>query len=93
MKKSQHQLQYQIANLITIIELYLPVVEEINQALSKLKFLPNELEKLRKLSEMLKQKTTEHSARLTLHTELEFQIDETEFQLDSLVNDLEEIFI
>lgn len=94
MKKLQHQnIQHQIANLITIIELYLPVIEEINKAQSKLNFLPNELEKLRKLSEILKQETVENSDRLPLHSESEFPIDETEFQIDSLVNDLEEIFI
>jgi hypothetical protein len=94
MKKLQHQnIQHQVANLITIIELYLPVIEEINKTQSKLSFLPNELEKLQKLSANLKGKTANKTEVGTSNSQLDLLPNETECYLDSLVNDLEGIFI
>lgn len=93
MKKIQHQnIQHQIANLITIIELYLPVIEEINKTQSKLSFLPNELEKLQNISAILEGETANKSNSESSNHQI-IQLQETEFQLDSLVNDLEGIFI
>lgn len=94
MKKIQHQnLQHQIANLITIIELYLPVIEEIEKTQNKLSFLPNELEKLQKLSANLKEEAANKTEVATSDSQLDLPPNETEYYLDSLVNDLEGVFI
>ena len=87
MKKTSHKnLQRQIGNLITLIELCLPLIEEVDRAKAKLTSFPTELEQLKKQAELLKVAAYTNSVDSQSRSS---QIEETEFELDFLVNDLE----
>lgn len=87
MKKTSHKnLQRQIENLITLIELCIPLNEEVDRAKAKLTSLPIELEQLKKQAELLKAESqTNPSASHSRSS----KIEETEFKLDFVVNDLD----
>ena len=59
MNKTQYEHQRQIANLIPIIELCLPLIEKLDRTREKLSFLPRELESLQEKARFLKQYTSE----------------------------------
>ena len=59
MKETRYKnVQRQITNLISLIELCLPFTEELNNTKERLNFLPGKLEYLKKQAEYLKQKTS-----------------------------------
>lgn len=55
MNKTQYEHQRQIANLIPIIELCLPLIEKLDRTKGKLSFLPRELESLQEKARFIKQ--------------------------------------
>ena len=92
----------QINNLIPIIELCLPFMDDIDLLQNKLNFLPNELEYLKRQAEYLKQKADSADSQTadSYHSQLDrdnvqqqFKIEDAEFELDFLVNHLEDILI
>ena len=93
MKKIRHQnLQRQITNLISIVEMYIPLIEEIEQSKHKLSALPTELDSLKQQLEFLKLQ----SSQTNLYDSQNFlpsPIKETDSKLDFLVDDLEGIFV
>lgn len=92
MKNQRQDLQRQLADLIPIIELCIPIIKDTNETKIKLLSLSIELEKTKKHAEKLQTKAfledDEKSARHSTNTQLET----TEFAIDSLVDDLEEVF-
>jgi hypothetical protein len=78
----------QITSLIPIIELCMTLTTSIEQTNNKLNILPEELEKLREQANFLKSKSSQNPSPALLS-----QLQETEFELDSLVDDLDKILL
>lgn len=93
MKQNQRKnTQRQIADLIPIIELCLPLIKKLNATQNKLKFLPTELELLQNQAKLIDLEMSLEESRSA--DSVSQPISETnEFELDSIVNDLEGIFI
>ena len=90
MKKIRHKnLQRQIHNLIPIVELCLPFIKEVDQTQGILSLFPAELERLKEQAEVFKFESSYGTNNLNL----ELKIDETEFHLDSIVDDLDRILV
>ena len=83
---NRKNLQRQITNIIPIIELCLPLIEEIEQAKNKLNILPSELENLKQQLEYLKLEPSQATSN-----DSQSPIKETESKLDFVVDDLEVI--
>lgn len=89
MKQTRHQdFQRQITNLIPIIEMYIPLIEEVEKSKNKLNMLPTQLENLKQKLEFLKLESSP-----TISDNLPSKIQETEFEIDFLVDDLEGILV
>ena len=89
MKQTRHQdLQRQITNLVSIIEMYIPLLEQVEKSKLKLDILPAELKNLKQQLNLLETR----SYLETLHHSSD-RIQETESKLDFLVDDLEEILV
>lgn len=89
MKKVCHKnIQRQVTSLIPIVELYITLIAEVEQTLAQLNVLPGELSNLQKQSNLLRLKSFQNS---TSTEDLELQLQQTEFILDSLVDDLDEV--
>jgi hypothetical protein len=78
----------QITSLIPIIELCMTLTTSIERTNNKLNTLPEELEKLRKQANFLKSRSSEKPTLALLS-----QLEQTEFELDSLVDDLDKILL
>jgi hypothetical protein len=89
-KVSQISLQRQVGNLISIVEICLPIVEKIKQTQGELDCLPYELDCLKQQAEFLRLGLSPNTSSSSL-SYLEFDINQTEFHLDALVDDLERI--
>ena len=108
MNKTQYEHQRQIANLIPIIELCLPLTEKLDRTKSKLDVLPRKLESLKETAQFLKQ----YNSQMELQTVSSYsnssisqqqnwcqsskttgrsRAEETELELDYVVNQLDEI--
>ena len=109
MNKTQYEHQRQIANLIPIIELCLPLIEKLDRTKGKLSLLPRELESLQEKarsieqfksqidfqtlssystrSSIVQQNDRDRSSKLIPRS----QAEETELELDYVVNYLDEI--
>lgn len=86
MKKiGHHNLQRQVNNLIPIVQLYVNSAADLQQIHTKINLLPVELKNLQQQAERLEQKSADRS------TNLEEQVQQTEFQLDSLIDDLDRV--
>jgi hypothetical protein len=81
-------IQRQVTSLIPIIELYISLITDIEQTKNKLNILPAELKNLKKQSNLLNIQSWQKSAN-----DLQPELQQTEFQLDSLVDDLDEVLI
>lgn len=81
-------IQRQITSLIPIIENCISLIEEVDRTKSELNLLPTELESLKEQADFLQ-------ARSSQQSELDWQsaLQETEFKLDSLVDDLDGILV
>ncbi len=104
---SQKNIQRQIANLIPLVELCLPFAKEANHTQYKLNALPDRMERLKKQAKLLEVEMSCKSSldsrivdsRLrplehkTFGNASRSQIEEVELELDSLVNDLDEILV
>ena len=89
MKQTHHQdLQRQISNLVAIIEMYIPLIEQVKKSKLKLDILPAELENLKQQLNLL-----ETSSFLETLYYSSDRIQETESKLDFLVDDLEGILV
>ncbi len=94
MKKISHQnLQCQITNLISIVEMYIPLIEEIDKSKKKLSALPTELDNLKQQLEFLKLQSSQTNFYDSQNSVLPSPIKETDSKLDFLVDDLEGIFV
>ncbi|WP_319422621.1 hypothetical protein [Pleurocapsa sp. FMAR1] len=94
MKKIRHQdLQRQIVNLISIVEMYIPLIEEIDKSKNKLSALPTELDSLKQQLEFLKLQSSQTNFYDSQNSILPSPIKETDIKLDFLVDDLEGIFV
>jgi hypothetical protein len=82
----QKQLQGQVESLILIIELCLPFRSQIETTQGKFNILPDELRQLKQQLQWLQEERSQNYL-------LESQVQETEFKLDFLTNDLEGILI
>jgi hypothetical protein len=78
----------QITSLIPIIELCMTLTTSIERTNNKLNTLPEELEKLRKKANFLKSRSSEKPTLALLS-----QLEQTEFELDSLVDDLDRVLL
>ena len=93
MKNQRQDLQRQLADLIPIIELCIPIIEDTNETKIKLLSLSIELEKIKEHAEKLQTKTSlEDNDKSAIHS-TNAQLKTTEFAIDSLVDDLEEVFV
>ena len=90
MKNQRQNIQRQIADLIPIIEHCLPLIERAEQMQEKLKSLPTDLEQIKKFTYFLKLETYQQSKNSTENSSF-ISTETTEYKLDSLVDDLEEI--
>jgi hypothetical protein len=89
MKKIYYgNIQRQITSLIPLIELYITLLTEIELTKNKLNILPAELKSLKKQANFLSLKSDQKSA-----DDLQPELQQAEFNLDSLVDDLDEILI
>lgn len=87
MKQTRYKnLERQVNNLIPLVELYLPLIEKLHHTQNELNSLPEQLDSLKQQAQLLK---TESLLATSLNSKLE--IDETEFKIDSLVDDLDQI--
>lgn len=94
MKKNQRKnTQRQIADLIPIIELCLPLIKKLNQTQGKLKFLPTELELLKNQAKLLDLEMSLEQSKDSPNSDSRLTSKTSEFELDSIVNDLEGIFV
>ncbi len=89
-KVSQISLQRQVGNLISIVEICLPIIEKIKQTQSELDCLPDELDRLKQQAEFLQLGLSPNTSS-SFRSYLESDIKNTEFHLDALVDDLERI--
>lgn len=93
MKQNQRKnTQRQIADLIPIIELCLPLIKKLNTTQDKLKFLPTELELLQNQAKLIDLEMSLEENR-SVDSDSQLISETNEFELDSIVNDLEGIFI
>jgi hypothetical protein len=89
MKKIYYgNIQRQVTSLIPIIELNITLITAIEETKNKLNILPNELKSLKKQADLLNLKSAQKSA-----DDLQSEFQQAEFKLDSLVDDLDEVFI
>lgn len=93
MKNQRQDLQRQLADLIPIIELCLPIIEDTNETKIKLLSLSIELEKIKKHAEKLQTKASLEDKKKSASHSTNTQLETTEFAIDSLVDDLEEVFV
>lgn len=94
MKKNQRKnTQRQIADLIPIIELCLPLIKKLNATQNKLKFLPTELELLKNQAELLDLEMSLEQFQESADSDSKLLSETNEFEIDSIVDNLEEIFI
>lgn len=94
MKQNQRKnTQRQIADLIPIIELCLPLIKKLNATQNKLKFLPTELELLKNQAELLDLEMSLEQFQESANSDSKLLSETNEFELDSIVDNLEEIFI
>ena len=94
MKQNQRKnTQRQIADLIPIIELCLPLIKKLNATQNKLKFLPTELELLKNQAELLDLEISLEQFQESADSDSKLLSETNEFELDSIVDNLEEIFI
>ena len=94
MKQNQRKnTQRQIADLIPIIELCLPLIKKLNATQNKLKFLPTELELLKNQAELLDLEMSLEQFQESADSDSKLLSETNEFELDSIVDNLEEIFI
>ncbi|WP_036488433.1 hypothetical protein [Myxosarcina sp. GI1] len=94
MKQNQRKnTQRQIADLIPIIELCLPLIKKLNKTQDKLKFLPTELELLQNQAKLIDLEMSLEESRNLADSDSQLISETNEFELDSIVNDLEGIFI
>ena len=92
MKNQRQDLQRQLADLIPIIELCIPIIEDTNETKIKLLSLSIELEKIKKHAEKLQTKASLEDSEKSANYSTNAQLETTEFAIDSLVDDLEEVF-
>ena len=92
MKNQRQDLQRQLADLIPIIELCLPIIEDTNETKIKLLSLSIEIEKLKERAEKLQIKLSLEDNEKLASRSTNAQLKTTEFAIDSLVDDLEELF-
>lgn len=104
---SQKNIQRQIANLIPLIELCLPFAKEASKTQYKLNALPDRVERLKKQAKLLEVEVSCKSSLdsrvvdsqlrpldyKTFGNASRSQIEAVELELDSLVNDLDEILV
>ena len=91
----------QITNLISLIELCLPFIEEIDRTKNKLQFLPGKLEYLKAQAEYLDRKSYMVNADSISYSDRHnransyslWEIEDTELELDFLVTNLEDTLI
>ena len=93
MKNQRQDLQRQLADLIPIIELCLPIIEDTNETKIKLLSLSIELEKIKEHAEKLQTKASSEDNEKSACHSTNTQLETTEFAIDSLVDDLEEVFV
>lgn len=91
-KNQRQDLQRQLSDLIPIVELCLPIVEDTNKTNIKLISLLNELEKIKKQAKNLQTKASLEDIEKSTNYSTNVQLKTTEFAIDSLVDDLEEVF-
>ncbi len=106
-KTSPKNIQRQIANLIPLIELCLAFAKEANKAQDKLNALPERMERLKKQAKLLENEISTQGYLNSSMVELQVgsfeglpfrsaarsQIEETETELDFLVNDLDKVLV
>lgn len=92
MKNQRQDLERQITDLIPIIEPCLSIIEDTNETKIKLLSLSIELKKLKKHAENLKTKASSKAVEKLDDYSTNTQLKTTEFAIDSLVDDLEEVF-
>lgn len=103
MKETRYKnIRRQIDNSICLIELYLPLIEKLDRTKNQLGFLPSKLEYLKKQARLLKPRAssvnTENPANYSDRIEVadsdaRWEIDDTELELDFVVDSLEETLI
>ena len=91
-KNQRQDFQRQLSDLIPIVELCLPIVEDTNKTNIKLISLLNELEKIKKQAKSLQTKASLEDIKKSTNYSTNVQLKTTEFAIDSLVDDLEEVF-
>lgn len=87
-KKCSEDLQRQLTSLIPIIEPCLSLTAEIELTKNKLALLPREVESLKKQANCLDRKSAQNNVPNS-----STKLQEMEFKLDSLVDDLETVFV
>jgi hypothetical protein len=92
MKNQRQDLQRQLADLIPIIELCIPIIKDTNETKIKLLSLSIEIEKLKERAEKLQIKSSLEDNEKLASRSTNAQLETTEFAIDSLVDDLEEVF-
>ena len=92
MKNQRQNLQRQLADLIPIIELCIPIIGDTNETKIKLLSLLIELEKLKRHAEYLQARASSEDAEKAVDYSKNTQLETIEFAIDSLVDDLEEAF-
>lgn len=95
MKNQRQNLQRQIADLIPLLEICLPLIKQIDRTQGKLKLLPVELEQLKEYAELLNLKPSLEKPQNSDSAEssLRSPIEATHYKLDSIVDDLEGILV
>ncbi|GAB4533278.1 MAG: hypothetical protein Tsb0014_18510 [Pleurocapsa sp.] len=89
MRKICHKnIQRQVASLVPILELCISLIAETEQTKNQLNILPLELDSLKEKADKLNNKINAQQK-----TNLQFELQQMEFELDSLVNDLDGILI
>ena len=87
MKKIGHKnLQRQVSNLIPMVKLYVNSVAGLEQIHAQINLLPADLKNLQQQANLLEQKSDSKST-----DELEAHVQQTEIQLDSLIDDLDRV--
>ena len=92
MKNQRQDLERQITDLIPIIEPCLSIIEDTNETKIKLLSLSIELKKIKKHAKNLKTKASSKAVKKLDDYSTNTQLKTTEFAIDSLVDDLEEVF-
>lgn len=87
MKKIGHKnLQRQVSNLIPMVKLYVNSIADLEQIHTKINLLPADLKNLQQQADLLEQKSDHKST-----DDIEAHVQQTEFQLDSLIDDLDRV--